>query len=229
MPRRRPQQQPPVRYAATEHNGAHQVVDQLHGYALTRHETGAEAESAARQMASDPGAAVAAVQALDAAQTGPAADERRMLRRYGYAWSLRQDEMLSLLPEFSFHRLESLIADGHLAMVWSPAGMPFYCTPERFEQLPLRVIRDDSGEFAAADLRLLERHRPALELVPHRQRYRPCEFHGVAFVRCMLCGPRERFECQWGGCTANAVTAYCERCVRMDPRRTFLLPPPLRN
>jgi hypothetical protein len=40
-----------------------------------------------------------------------------------------------------------------------------------------------------------------------------------------LCGPREDFECQWGECTANRVTAYCERCVRLDPRRSFPLPP----
>ncbi|MGW4560959.1 hypothetical protein ACWEN3_00680 [Streptomyces sp. NPDC004561] len=37
--------------------------------------------------------------------------------------------------------------------------------------------------------------------------------------------PREAFECQWGECTANRVTAYCERWVRLDPRCSFPLPP----
>ncbi|MFD0501831.1 hypothetical protein ACFQ0G_00745 [Streptomyces chiangmaiensis] len=43
----------------------------------------------------------------------------------------------------------------------------------------------------------------------------------------MLCGPREQFECQWGACAANAVTTYCEQCARLDPRRSFPLPPAL--
>lgn len=136
MPRRRPQ--PPVRYAVTEKEGAHQVVDQLHGYALSSHATHPAAEAAARELASNPTAAVAAVQELDAAQTGPVAAERRILRRYGYAWSLRQNEMLSLLREFSHRRLEALVSEGHLAMVFSPAGQPFYTTPERFDQLSPR-------------------------------------------------------------------------------------------
>lgn len=99
MPRRRPQ--PPVRYAVIGHEGAHHVVDQLHGYALSSHTTRPAAEDAAREPACNPTAAIAAVEALDAAQSGPAATERRILRRYGYAWSLRQDEMLSLMREFS--------------------------------------------------------------------------------------------------------------------------------
>ncbi|MGX4695125.1 hypothetical protein [Streptomyces sp. JNUCC 63] len=223
MPRRHPR--PPVRYAVAEQEGAHQVVDQLHGYALSSHTTSPDAEAAARELASNPAAAVAAVEALDAAQSGPAAAERRILRRYGYAWSLRQDEMLSLLREFSHHRLEALISDGHLAMVFSPAGQPFYTTPERFEQLSPRWIRDGEESFPAADLARLQRPRPALETLPERKRWEPCELHGITLGRCLICGPRERFECQWGECTANAVTAYCERCVRMDPRRTFPLPP----
>lgn len=120
MPRRR--SQPPVRYTVTEHQRVHQVVDQLHGYALSRHADRPSAEVAARDLAADPAAAFLAVEALDAAQSGPETAERRILRRYGYAWSVRQDEMLGLMREFSHHRLETLVSAGHLAMAFSPAG-----------------------------------------------------------------------------------------------------------
>lgn len=86
-------------------------------------------------------------------------------------------------------------------------------------------MRDGEESFPAADLARLERPRPALEALPERKRRELCELHGIALWRCLLCGPREQFECQWGECTANRVTAYCERCVRIDPRRTFPLPP----
>ncbi|MFF8674209.1 hypothetical protein [Streptomyces sp. NPDC015242] len=215
----------PVRYAAAEHAGAHQVVDQLHGYALSSHTTREAAEAAARELAADPAAAIAAVEALDAAQSGPAAAERRILRRYGYAWSVRQDEMLDLMREFSYRRLETLVCAGHLALVFSPAGQPYYTTPERFEQLSPRWIRDGQESFPAAELSRLERPRPARQALPPRERYAPCELHGITLWRCMLCGPRENFECQWGACTANRITAYCEQCARLDPRRRFTLPP----
>ncbi|MGW5657192.1 hypothetical protein [Streptomyces humi] len=225
MPRRPSQPQPPARYAVTGPQGAHQVVDQLHGYTLSTHATLAAAESAARELLSSPAAAVAAVEALDAAQSGPAAAVRRILRRYGYTWSLRQDEMLSVARGFSYHSLEALLQEGHLAMVFSPAGQPFYCTPERFEQLSPRQVQDGAESFPAADVAALERRRPRLELLSWRQRMEPCELHGIALGQCLPCGPREDFECQWGDCTANRVTAYCERCVRIDPRRSFPLPP----
>ncbi|WP_217236424.1 hypothetical protein [Streptomyces sp. AC555_RSS877] len=225
MTRRRTQPQRPVRYAAAEHDGRHQAVDQLHGYALSSHATRAAAEDAVRELTASPTAAIEAVEELDAALTGPAARERRILRRYGYAWSLRQDEMLSLRGEFSLDRLETLISGGHLAMVFSPAGLPYYTTPERYAQLSPRWIRGGDESFPAADVAHLERPRPALELLPSRKRYEPCELHGITLWRCLICGPREHFECQWGDCNANRVTAYCERCVRMDPRRTFPLPP----
>ncbi len=150
MPRRRPQ--PPVRYAVAEREGAHQVVDQLHGYALSSHRTRPAAEAAARELAAGPAAAITAVEALDAAQSGPAAAERRILRRFGYAWSLRQDAMLGLMREFSHHRLESLVSAGHLALVFSPAGQPYYTTPERFEQLSPRWVRDGEESFPATEL-----------------------------------------------------------------------------
>lgn len=200
-------------------------MDQLHEYALSSHTTRPGAEAAARELASNPTAAIAAVEALDAAQSGPAATERRILRRYGYAWSLRQDEMLSLMREFSHRCLEALVSDGHLAMVFSPVGQPYYTTPERFDQLSPRWIRDGEESFPASDPARLERPHPALEALPERKRRELCELHGIALWRCLLCGPREAFECHWGGCTANRVTAYCERCARLDPRRGFPLPP----
>ncbi|MEV5358176.1 hypothetical protein [Streptomyces sp. NPDC052693] len=216
---------PPVRYATAERAGAHQVVDQLHGYALSSHTTPEAAEAAARELAADPAAAIAAVEALDAAQSGPAAAERRILRRYGYAWSLRQDEMLDLMPEFDYHRLEALVSAGHLALVFSRAGQPYYTTPERYKQLSPRWIRDGQESFPAAELNRLERPRPAREALPRRERYTPCELHNITLWRCMLCAPRERFECKWGACTANRITVYCEQCARTDPWRTFPLPP----
>ncbi|MFF2165415.1 hypothetical protein ACFVWP_32615 [Streptomyces sp. NPDC058175] len=223
MPRRRTQPQRPVPNASTKSEGRHQVVDQLHGYALGSHATATAAEHAVRELTANPTAAIEAVEALDAAQTDPAAVERRILRRYGYGFSLRQDEMPSLNGRFT--RLEALISGGHLAMVFSPAGQPYYTTPERYAQLSPRWIRDGDESFPAADIARLERRRPALELLPARKRYEPCELHGITLWRRLICGPRERFECQWGECTANRVTAYCERCVRVDPRRTFPLPP----
>ncbi|WP_327591453.1 hypothetical protein [Streptomyces chartreusis] len=224
MPRRHPQPQHPARYAAIEHEGHHQVTDQLHGYALSSYTGRADAEGAVRELTASPTAAIEAVELLDAAQTGPAATERRILRRYGYAFSLRQDEMFDLCGEFSYHRLETLVSGGHLAMVFSPAGQPYYTTPEQYRRLAPRWVRDGDESFPAASVARLERPRPALELLSQRKRHTPCELHGVTLWRCMLCGPREEFECQWGGCTANRVTAYCERCVRMDPHRTFPLP-----
>lgn len=225
MPRRRPQPQQSVRYSVTGHDGRHEVVDQLHGFTLSSHAVRAVAEEAARELTASPTAAIEAVEELDASQTGPAVTERRILRRYGYAWSLREDEMLSLCGEFSHYRLKTLITGGALAMVFSPAGQPYYTTPERYAQLAPRWIGDGDKSFPSADVARLQRPRPALELLSARKRYEPCELHGITLWRCQICGPRERFECQWGGCTANRVTAYCERCVRMDPRRTFSLPP----
>ncbi|WP_427168774.1 hypothetical protein ACQF4J_46935 (plasmid) [Streptomyces sp. C1-1] len=60
MPRRRTQPQQSVRYAATEHDGRHQVVDQLHGYALSSHATHAAAEDVVRELTVSPTAAIEA-------------------------------------------------------------------------------------------------------------------------------------------------------------------------
>jgi hypothetical protein len=75
----------PALYTATEHEGRHQVVDQLHGYALSEPATGTAAEDAVRELTANPTAAIKAVEDLDAPQRGPAATERRILRRYGYS------------------------------------------------------------------------------------------------------------------------------------------------
>ncbi|WP_234439957.1 hypothetical protein [Streptomyces bicolor] len=65
-------------------------------------------------------------------------------------------------------------------MVFSQAGLPFYTMPERYAQLAPRWIRDGDESFPAADLARLERPCPALELLPARERYEPCELHGIA-------------------------------------------------
>ncbi|WP_234439956.1 hypothetical protein [Streptomyces bicolor] len=106
-PRRRPQPHKPARYTAIEREGRHHVIDQLHGYALSNCATATAAEDAVRELTAHPTAAIKAVEELDAAQRGPAATERRILRRYGYGFSLRQDEILSLRSEFSHHRLDT--------------------------------------------------------------------------------------------------------------------------
>ncbi|POX47707.1 hypothetical protein C3489_28920 [Streptomyces sp. Ru71] len=82
MPRRR--RQPPVRYTVIEH-AAHQSVVNLHGYVLGR--SGRRGRGAGVGLR--PTGVIAAVERLDAAQSGPAAAEPRILRRYAYAWSLR--------------------------------------------------------------------------------------------------------------------------------------------
>ncbi|MER6691119.1 hypothetical protein [Streptomyces minutiscleroticus] len=217
--------QPPAPYVVAELDGAHHVVDQRHGYALSSHTTRAAAEEIARELTGNPAAAIAAVQDLDAAQTGPAAAERRLLRRYGYAWSLRESDMLDLLGDFIYYyRLKELTTAGHLAVVFSPAGMPFYTTPEQFQRLAPRPVRDGKETFPAVDLARLERSRFALSAITQHKRYKPCELHGIALHRCMLCGPREQWECQRGACTANAVTTYCERRERGNPHRAFPMP-----
>ncbi|MEU6494201.1 hypothetical protein ABZ890_28030 [Streptomyces sp. NPDC046984] len=52
-------------------------MNQLHGYALGGHTTRAAGEATARELASHPTAAITAMEALDAAQTDPAAAEPR--------------------------------------------------------------------------------------------------------------------------------------------------------
>jgi hypothetical protein len=227
MPRRHPQHEPGARYAVTGPSGAHRVVDRLHGYTLSTHTTLPAAEATARELASSPAAAIAAVESLDAAQTGPAAEERRTLRRYGYAWTLHRNALLTLVPECSDHRLEDLVQERHLTVVFSLAGRPLYCTPERWAQMSSQWAQEGSEPSPAGDFFALQRNHPQLERLPRREQLIPCAAHGIALEQCLLCGPREDFQCQWGGCRANRVTAYCERCARNDPHRAFPLPPPL--
>jgi beta-phosphoglucomutase-like phosphatase (HAD superfamily) len=67
-------------YVATATGGRHQVTDRVNGYALSEHADPQAADRAAQLLNTDPAAAVAAVRALDDAQTGPAADARRAAR-----------------------------------------------------------------------------------------------------------------------------------------------------
>ncbi|MFD3923050.1 hypothetical protein [Streptomyces sp. NPDC058595] len=204
-------QAPPLpRYEVTPaDDGGHHVVDRRHGYALTRHPTASEAGQFARVLASSRTVAVAAVRALDAAQTGPAADVRRTLRRYGYRWALAENGARARHRE---GHLTELVESGHLSRVWSSVGHPFYCTPERFTELSATWRTYEGGRYPTAPLSELERDRLALGGLPERKRYAPCDLHGITLWACLLCGPRESWECQWGECVANAVTSECERC-----------------
>ncbi|MFF0764291.1 MULTISPECIES: hypothetical protein [unclassified Streptomyces] len=60
-----------------------------------------------------------------------------------------------------------------------------------------RWIDDGQESFPAVDRARLERLRPPAAL-PERKRRELCELHGIALWQCMLRGPREQFECQWG-------------------------------
>ncbi|MFD7556502.1 hypothetical protein ACFV9E_18430 [Streptomyces sp. NPDC059835] len=205
---------PAAPYTVVAAAGGFRVVDSRHGYALAEHETEAAAVVRALQLAEDPDVAVAAVRALDAAQCGPAADARRILRRYGYRWALVESDMRELRPyesDLSDTDLADLLAEGHLVMVWDLRGLPFYTTPERYAELELTWIEDEGERFPAAPLAELQRPTPRLDLAREGRR-EVCD-HGLAMYRCALCGPREAYECQWGTCTANAVArGVCERC-----------------
>ncbi|GAA3087640.1 hypothetical protein GCM10020000_88100 [Streptomyces olivoverticillatus] len=189
--------------------GGHQVLDARHGYVLAVHATMAAAGGHARHLAADPAAAVAAVRALDAAQTGPAAAARRLLRRYGYHWTLVESAMRELRPAGT--DLARLRAEGHLKMVWDLRGLPFYTTPERYAELDVTYPHSGGERFPAVPLAGLQRPTPRLDLA-RAARHEVCD-HGLAVWRCALCGPREEYECRWGTCTANAVAqGVCERC-----------------
>ncbi|WP_199550141.1 hypothetical protein [Streptomyces sp. N35] len=226
MPSSRALPQRPIRYAVIEHQERYRVLDQLHGYALSDHTAREAAEDSARELTANPAAAIAAVEALDAAQRGPPARGRRSLPRVGDAWRPPRGGMMGPFSEFSSDRLRTLIAAGHLAQVYSRAGHPYVTTPERYAQLPLSWIHDEGVTYPVADFTLLDRHRPARASLSAHARYAPCELHGISLWRCLLCAPREAYECDWGTCTANRITAsHCERCARSNPLRTFPLPP----
>ncbi|MFI1769097.1 hypothetical protein ACH41H_44695 [Streptomyces sp. NPDC020800] len=212
VPASRPAPAPP--YTVVAAADVHQVVDSRHGYALAEHPDRAAAAEQARHLAADPTAAVAAVRALDTEQNGPAADARRILRRYGYRWALVESAMRDLRPyetDLSERELAQLLADGHLVMVWDLQGLPFYTTPERYAELDLTWIEDEGERFPAVPLAELQRPTPRLDLARAARR-EVCD-HGLTSHRCALCGPREAYECQWATCTANAVAnGVCERC-----------------
>lgn len=215
MPRTRTTPAPAPRYVTTTANDRHQVADRFHGYALSTHDDPDTARRTAELLNTTPAAACAAVRALDAAQTGPAAEVRRSLRRYGYRWALQQGDAIAL---HGYHQLTELTAGQHLAMVWTPAGMPYYVTPERFAQLPIRWVDDEREIIPTAPAAELTRYRERLMAMPPHKRHQLCELHGLATGWCLICGPGEAWECDWGTCRANAVTTsagrpLCERCA----------------
>jgi hypothetical protein len=193
-------------YVTASTGGRHQVTDRLNGHALSEHANPQAAERAAQLLNTDPAAALAAVRALDDAQTGPAAHVRRTLRRYGYRWALVQSEATD---RHSYHELTDLTAAGHLVMVWSTQGLPFYLTPERYQELrdlPTTFQYDTREMIPTAPAAELGRRYERLEAMRDRARYALCELHNVGTGNCPICAPVEDFECDRGGCRANVVT-----------------------
>ncbi|MET7621961.1 hypothetical protein [Streptomyces sp. NPDC005408] len=213
MPRTSRTQPPPPQYLTTQTGTGHQVTDRLNGYPLSEHPTAEAAQAAAEQLNTDPAAAIAAARALDDEQTGPAADVRRLLRRYGYGWCLVQSDAAAL---HSRYQLREYLEAGHLVMVWSHRGLPFYTTPERYRELRIVFQEDERELIPTAVESTLQRHRERLNAMPRSQRYAVCETHAYSVGHC--CPPREEWECDWGGCSANAVTKIagrpvCEGCA----------------
>ncbi|WP_433573736.1 hypothetical protein [Streptomyces sp. CA-251247] len=206
-------QPPPPQYLTATGGTGHQVTDRLNGYTLTEYATAQEAEAAVELLNTDPVAALAAVRTLDEAQSGPAATARRMLRRYGYNWCLEQRYAIDL---HSHSELSELITAGHLAMVWSHRGLPFYTTPERYRELNI-VFQYDTGEMIPTAVESTLQRRPIrLHAMPDHLRNAQCETHAYSVGRC--CPPIEEWECSWGYCGSNAVTKIarrrvCERCA----------------
>lgn len=195
----------------------HRVIDIRNGYTLTERTYADTARLAAKELNTffPPPAAIAAVRALDDAQTGPAAHVLRSLRRYGYNWALEQCDAITL---HSYRELTALKMAGYLNMVWSPQGKPFYVAPARYQALPI-VFRHDTDEMIpTVPESELGRRRERLAAMPSKERYSPCELHGINTGKCAICGPVEAWECEWGTCWANAVTIstgrpMCERCA----------------
>ncbi|MFB8026899.1 MULTISPECIES: hypothetical protein [unclassified Streptomyces] len=217
---------PPLYITAPPLTGhGYRIVDTRSGYTLAEHPDADAARLTAEEFNTSPRAAVNAVRALDEAQSGPAAHVRRNLRRYGYKWALEQCEAITL---HSFGELTTLTEAGHLSMVWSIEGKPFYVTPERYRALPIVILPDDGGEkFPRAPESELDRRRARLEAMPPKVRYSPCELHGIGTGKCAICGPVEDWQCDWGGCWANAVTkisgrSMCERCAPSMDHRLYL-------
>ncbi|MFD8078983.1 hypothetical protein ACFV3E_40790 [Streptomyces sp. NPDC059718] len=195
---------PAPQYVTARVGDMHHVQDRINGYSLSRHSTPAEAERAAGDLNASPAAALAAVTLLDAGQTGPAADFRRTLRRFGYAWSLEQCDAFELCSPYA---LADLVSTGHVRMVWSSQGAPFYTTPERFRRLQVIFHAAEDGDvYPMTPAMALTRRRVRLAAMSDADRRNPCEDHGIAGGRCALCRPREEWECDFAGCSRNAIT-----------------------
>lgn len=205
---------PAPQYIPAEIEGFLAVLDQLNGYVVSTHDTHVATVKRADQLSADPAEAVAAVRKMDAAMSGPAADVYRMLRRYGYHRAVIQSDARQF---FSYYTLTKLTEAGHLVMVWSEEGLPYYTTPVRFDTLTI-TFQSDRGELIpTAPDRELQRRREALAAMPSHIRRARCE-HGLQTGDCGICGPVEAWECDWGTCRANAVTRcagrrVCEECA----------------
>ncbi|MFF9690423.1 hypothetical protein [Streptomyces sp. NPDC014623] len=202
----------------------HRIVDTRSGYTLTERPDAAAAQLTAEEFNTSPSAAINAVRALDNTQSGPAAHVLRSLRRYGYQWALEERDARTL---HRFWELDELTEAGHLTMVWSTEGKPFYVAPQRYQALPIGILEDSGKKYPCVPESELGRRRVLLEAIPLKERYALCELHGIATGRCAICMPREEWECDWGTCWANAVTVIkgrpmCERCAPMMDHRLYL-------
>jgi hypothetical protein len=206
-------------YTAVVMNGMPVVYDRINGYALSHHPSAEEAQRAAAGMNSTPAAAIAAVCALDESQTGPAAEFRRLLRRYGYGWAMETRDAAALVASF---RTKEMARKGSIVMVWSSKGLPYYTTPERYSELPITFVQGAGDTFPTAPLAMVGRRFERLEAMPPRKRFELCEDHGLQTGTCAICRPKEPWECDYGTCWANAVTVIsgrrtCERCAPAMP------------
>ncbi|MGW2841932.1 hypothetical protein ACWCWD_29605 [Streptomyces sp. NPDC001493] len=198
---------PPPQYLTAPVGIGLQVVDQLHGYALSEPTSAEDAQAVADELNRSPEAVLTAVHALDKTLVGPAAEVLRSMRRYGYRWSLDERAAADL---HGYQKLEKLAAVGHLAMVWSLQGAAFFVTPERYRELEA-AFRYDSDGRPRVPASQLGRRRQQLEAMADRERYSPCELHGISTGSCGICGPKEAWQCDWGACWANAVTVCGQR------------------
>ncbi|MFF4248980.1 hypothetical protein ACFYY2_31565 [Streptomyces sp. NPDC001822] len=132
----------------------HRIVDTRSGYTLTEHPDADAARLTAEEFNTSPLAAINAVRALDDTQSGPAAHVLRSLRRYGYNWALEERDARTL---HRFWELDELTEAGHLTMVWSTEGKPFYVAPPA---LPGPAHWDSGGQRQEVPVRPGVRAQP---------------------------------------------------------------------
>jgi hypothetical protein len=205
---------PSEQYVTVPRGDYTEVVDRLSGYTLSTHGAGYLAEKAAAFLNAHPEAAAAAHDALAQAQTGPAADARRALLRWGYRWTMDAETAAEVFV-LGRSRVEELVVTGDLVRVWSTRGAAYVTTPERFKELDIKDLVDGDKTFPSAQRDQLARPQTRLWALPPTVRYAACEC-GRTRGNCLSCAPFEEFECDWSGCRANAVTVAGGRplCAR---------------